>query len=66
MKSGLKRITNWNKHQSKVTKQAPNPYLDYSIDSYFQGVNRLFFLTLENTTYRTVHVKYYPPTVEIK
>ena len=43
-----------------------NPYLDYSIDQSFQGVNRLFVLSFENTTDRTVHREYFPPTVETK
>ena len=60
------RVINWNKYQSKVTMQVPNPYLDYLIDPSFQGVNRLFFLSFENTTDITVHTKYYHPTVEIK
>ena len=55
-----------NKYQSKVTRQAPNPYLDYLIDPGFQGVNRHFVLSFENTTDRTVHMKYYLPAVEIK
>ena len=41
-KSGFKRTINWDKYQSKVTTQIPNPYLDYLIDSSFQEVNRLF------------------------
>ena len=41
---------NWNKYQSKVTMQAPNPYLGFSIDSSFQ-----------NEDYRTVKLL----TVEI-
>ena len=57
---------NWNKYQSKVTKQARNPYLDYLTGPRFQGVNRPFVLSLENTTDRTVYTKYYLPTVEIK
>ena len=32
----------------------------------FQGVNRLFILSSENTTDRTVDTKYYLPTVKIK
>ena len=32
----------------------------------FQGLNRLFALSFENTTDRTVHTKYCLPTVEIK
>ena len=41
------RVINWNKYQSKVTMQVPNPYLDYLIDPSFQGVNRLFFYRLK-------------------
>ena len=39
---GFKRTINWNKYQSKKTSQAENRYLVVSIDSSFQGVNRLF------------------------
>ena len=66
LNSGFKRTINWNKYQSKVLIHAPNPYSDYLVDPSFQGVNRLFALSLENSTDRTVHTKYYPPTVEIK
>ena len=58
MKSGFKRTINWNKYQSKETKQVPNPSLDYLIDPSFQGINRLFVLSFENTTDRTVNTKY--------
>ena len=57
---------NWNEYQSKVTKQARNPYLDHLTGPRFQGVNRLFVLSFENTTDRTVYTKYFLPTVEIK
>ena len=57
---------NWSKYQSKVTIQLLNPYLDHLLDPIFQGVNRLFGLLFEITTDRTVHTKYYLPTVEIK
>ena len=66
LKSGFKRTINWNKYQSKVTIQVPNPYLDYLINPSFEGVNRLFVLSFENTTDRIVHRKYFLPTVEIK
>ena len=36
------------------------------IDPSFQGVNRLFVLSFENKTDRTVHTLYYFPKVEIK
>ena len=55
-----------NKYQSNVSIQAPNPYLDFLTDSSFQVVNRLFVLSFENKDDRTVHAKYYLPTVEIK
>ena len=45
---GFKTIINWNKYQSKVTIQEPNPYLDYLIDPSFPGVNRFFVLPFEN------------------
>ena len=32
----------------------------------FQGVNRIFILSSENTTDRTVDTKYYLPTVKMK
>ena len=44
----------------------PNPYLDYLIDRSFQGLNRIFVLSFENNTDRTVHTKYFLQTVEIK
>ena len=65
LKPGFKRTINWNKYQSKVTIQAPNPYLDYLIDQSFQGVSKLFILSFENTINGTVHTKHYLPTVEI-
>ena len=44
----------------------PNTYLDYLIDPSFQGVNRHFVLSFENTTDRTVHTKHYLQTVKIQ
>ena len=55
LKPGFKRTINCRKHQSKVTMQAPNPFLDSLIDPSFHGVNRLFVLSFENTTDETVH-----------
>ena len=66
LKSGFKRTINWNKDQSKVTMQEPNLSLDYLIDPSFQGVNRHFVLSFENTAGRTVHTKFYLLTVKIK
>ena len=47
LKSGFKRTINWNKYQSKVSIQAPSPYLDFLIDPSFQGVNKVFGLSFE-------------------
>ena len=66
LKSGFKRTVNWNKHDPKVSVQAPNPYLDFLINPSFQGVNRLFVLLFENKDDRTVHTKYYLVTVKIE
>ena len=41
-------------------------YLDFLIDSSFQGVNRLIVLSLENEGQRTSYKQYYLPTREIK
>ena len=65
LKSGFKRTINRKKYQSKVTIQAPNPYLSYLIDPSFQGVNRLFVLSFENNADRTADTKYYLLTVEV-
>ena len=35
LKLGFTRTINWNKYQSKVTIQAPKPFLDYLIDPSF-------------------------------
>ena len=66
LKSGFERTINWNKYDSKVSLRAPNPYSDLLIDPSIQGVNRLFLLSFENKDDRTVHTKYYAPTIEIK
>ena len=65
-KSSVKRTINWSKYRLKVSKEAPNPYLDFLIDPNFQGVNRLFVLSFESKDDRTVHTKYYLPGVEGK
>ena len=62
LQSGFKRTSNWHKYQFKVSIQATSPYLDHLI---VQGVNRIFVLSFENNTDRTVHRGYYLPKVEI-
>ena len=64
--SGFKRTIKWNKYESLVSVQAPNPCLDFLINPRFQGVNRVFVLLFENKENRTVQTKYYLPLVETK
>ena len=66
LKSGFKRVINWNKYLSKPDLLAQNPNLNHLLEPSFQGVNRLFVLAFENDTQRTSHSGYYLPNVEIK
>ena len=66
LKSGFKRIINWNKYLSKPTLLAQNPNLNYLVELSFQGLNRLFILAFENDDDGAIDEKYYLPTVEIK
>ena len=66
LKSGFKRVINWNKYLSKPGLLARNPNLNYLVELSFQGVNRLFVLAFENDDDRTSNDEYYLPTVEIK
>ena len=66
LKSGFKRVINWNKYLSKPELLRRNADLNYLIEPSFQGVNRLFILAFENDTQRTSHSNYYLPNVEIK
>ena len=59
------RTTNWNKYQLKATIQRRNQYLDYLIDTSFQGVNRIFVLSFEDGT-RTSYQRYFLPNAKIK
>ena len=66
LKSGFKRVINWNKYLSKPELLAQNPNLNHLVERSFQGVNRLFVLAFENDDNRTSDEQYYLPTVEIK
>ena len=66
LKSGFKRIINWNKYLSIPELLAQNPNLNHLVEPRFQGVNRLFVLAFENDDDRTSHDEYYLPRVEIK
>ena len=66
LKSGFKRKIYWNKYQTNVSTERANQYLDFLIGPGFQGVNRLFVLSLENEGDRKVHTGHYLWKVEIK
>ena len=66
LKSGFKRVVNWNKYLSKPELLAQNPSLNHLVEPSFQGVNRLFILAFESDTQRTSAKGYYLPNVEIK
>ena len=66
LKSGFKRVINWNKYLSKPELLAQNPNRNHLVEPSFQGVNRLFVLAFENGNQRTSYGRYYLPTVEIK
>ena len=52
LKSGFKRIINWNKYESDIKTYAQNRYLNHLINPSFQGVKRLFVLSFENEDQR--------------
>ena len=66
LKSGFKRVINWNKYLSKPEFLAQNPNLNHLVKPSFQGINRLFVLAFENDDDRTSDDQYYLLTVEIK
>ena len=66
LKSGFKRVINWNKYLSKPVLLAQNPNLNHLVEPRFQGVNRLFILAFENDDDRTSSDEYYLPAVKIK
>ena len=47
LKSGFKRLINWNKYLLKPEFLAPNPNLNHLVEPSFQGINRLFVLALK-------------------
>ena len=66
LKSGLKRITNWNKCLWKPGLLEQSLNLNHLVEPSFQGVNRLFVLLFEDDAQRTTNKRYYLPNVEIK
>ena len=66
LKSGFKRVINWDKYLSKPELIRRNPNLNHLVEPSFQGINKLFVLAFENDEDRIDHEKTYLPTVEIK
>ena len=66
LKSGFKRVINWNKYLSKPELLAQNPNLNHLVEPSLQGINKLFVLAFENYNDRKSDEEYYLPTVEIK
>ena len=66
LKSGFKRIINWNKYLSKPESLAQKPNLNHLVERSFQGVNRLFVLAFEDDPQKISNKRYYLPYVEIK
>ena len=48
LKSGFKRVINWNKYLSKPELLAQNPNLNHLVEPSFQGLNELFVLAFED------------------
>ena len=53
LKTGFKRIINWNKYQSDPKTYARNQYLNHLVDRSFQEVHQLFVLIFQNENNRT-------------
>ena len=66
LKSGFKRVINWNKYLSKPELLRRNPNLNHLVEPSFQGINILFVLAFEDDAQRTSHSNYYLSNVEIK
>ena len=66
IKSGFKRIINWNKYLSRPELLVQTSNLNHLDAPSFQGVNRFFVLAFENDTQRTSNSGYYLRNVEIK
>ena len=66
LKSGFKRVINWNKYLSKPELLRRNANLNHLVETSFQGINRFFVLAFEGDPQRTSHSSYYLPNIEIK
>ena len=66
LKSGFKRVINWNKYLPKPGLIAQNQNLNHLVEASFQGVNTLFVLAFEIDNYKSSTRRYNLPTVKIK
>ena len=66
LKSGCKRVINWNKYLSKPELLARNPNLNHLVEPSFQGINIIFVLAYESDTQRASAKGYCLPNGEIK
>ena len=66
LESGFQITSNLNKYLSKTTNQARNKYLDFLIDPIFEGVNRLFVLSLKGDDGLESHKQYCLANVKMK
>ena len=66
LKSGFKRVINWNKYLSNPDLLVQNPNLNHFVEPSFQGVNRRFLLAFENDDQRISTNGYYLPNIEIE
>ena len=57
LKSGFKRVINWNKYLSKPELIRRNSNLNHLVEPSFQGINRLFVLAFENDEDRIIMKK---------
>ena len=66
LKSRFKETNNESNYQSNPEQISQNPIINQLIYPSFQGVNRLFVLSFENTTDKTTHTGYNLLKVKIK
>ena len=59
LESNFKITINQNIYHSKKTNQVENRYLGFSVDPSFQGVNRLFVLSLKDENGQESYKQYY-------
>ena len=66
LKSGFKRVINWNKYGSQMSTEAANNNLNILIDPTSTNVNRLFVLAYQAAANRQSFSTFYMPRVMVK